>query len=174
VGSLLRQCGGTVAVEFAVALPVLILMFMGIVELSQGLIVYMKVVDAATTASDLVSQQMQVSKSDLDNYYLASQLVMTPSPPSGLKLAVSSIKFDPATGNPSIDWSVTRGGAAAVTDAAAATGLGSKGDSVIAAEATYVYNSFLKYLLPTGVTITARVYSRPRVVFSIPCTAPCT
>jgi Flp pilus assembly protein TadG len=169
-----RQRGGTVAVEFAIAIPVLLVMLLGVFDVSQALIVYMKVIDVAETVSDLVAQQKQVASSDINNYYIAGQLVMTPSLGSGLGLDVASVTFDPNTGNPSVAWQVTRGGAAAMSDAAAAaTGLGSAGDSVIVANATYSYTPISSYLLKQGITMSSRVFSRPRPVFTIPCTAPC-
>jgi Flp pilus assembly protein TadG len=172
--NLWRKRGGTASIEFAFALPALLALFLGVFEVSQALIMYMKVIDVADTVSDLIAQQKQINSTDIDNYYLAGQLVMTPSPPSGLGLAVASVTFDAVTGAPSVAWQVTEGGAAAMSDAAAAaTGLGSKGDSVILAEASYTYNSALGYLLTTGITMSARVFSRPRAVFVIPCTAPC-
>jgi Flp pilus assembly protein TadG len=172
--NLWRKRGGTALVEFAFAVPAMLVMFFGVFEVSQALIVYMKVIDVADTVSDLVAQQRQVASSDIDNYYIAGQLVMTPSAGSGLGLAVASVTFDPNTGKPSVAWQVTEGGAATMSDAAAAaTGLGSPGDSVIEAQATYTYTSLLKHLLPQGITMSSRVFSRPRVVFAIPCTAPC-
>jgi Flp pilus assembly protein TadG len=182
--NLWRQRGGTALVEFAFAVPAMLVMFMGVFEVSQALIVYMKVIDVADTVSDLVAQQKQVASSDIDNYYIAGQLVMTPSAGSGLGLYVASVTFDPTTGNPSVAWEVTRGGAAAMTNtaaAAAATGLGnacenanaSPCDSVIVAQASYTYNSALSYLIQKAIAMSATVFSRPRVVFTIPCTAPC-
>ncbi len=171
--NLWRKRGGTAAVEFAFALPVLIVMFLGVFEVSQALIIYMKVIDVADTVSDLVAQQKQIAGGDIDNYYIAGQLVMTPSAGSGLGLAIASVVFDPNTGNPSVAWHVEEGGAAQMPDAAAAAnGLGSKGDSVIVAQATYTYKSTIGYVLPQGITMSARVFSRPRVVFTIPC-IPC-
>jgi len=169
-----RKCGGTAAVEFAFALPALLVMFMGVFEVSQALIVYMKVIDVADTVSDLVAQQKGIATSDINNYYLAGQMVMTPSPGAGLGLAVASVTFDPNTGAPAVAWQVVRGGASPMPDAAAAaTGLGSPGDSVIEADAIYTYTSVLKYVLPNGITMSSRVFSRPRQVQTIPCTSPC-
>ncbi len=184
--NLWRHRGGIAMIEFAFAVPAMLLMFLGVYEVSQALIVYMKVIDVADTVSDLVAQQTTVNSAALTNYYTAGQLVMTPSAPAGLGLAIASVVFNapsppPAgctAGSPCLAWQVTRGGAAAMTDAVtAATGLGSTAagstDSVIEAQATYTYTSVFKYVIPQGITITARVFSRPRVVFSIPCTAPC-
>jgi Flp pilus assembly protein TadG len=180
--NLWRERGGTASIEFAFVLPALLVMFMGVFEVSQALIVYMKVIDVADTVSDLIAQQKSIASSDIDNYYIAGQLVMTPSAGAGLGLAVASVTFDPVTASPSVAWHVEEGGAAAMANAAAsATGLGgacatvsaNPCDSVIVAQASYTYNSPLGYLLTTGITMSARVFSRPRAVFSIPCTAPC-
>jgi Flp pilus assembly protein TadG len=172
--NLWKKPGGTASIEFAFAMPVLLIMFLGVFEVSQALIVYMKVIDAADTVSDLVAQQKQISSSDIDNYYLAGQLVMSPSPGADLSLAVASVVFDKTTGKPSFAWQVTRGGAPPLTDPSIAlSGLGSNGDSVIVAQATYAYKSMIGYVIPKSITISSRVFSRPRVVFTIPCTAPC-
>jgi Flp pilus assembly protein TadG len=177
------KCGGNAAIEFAFVLPILIVMFMGVFELSQGLIVYMKVIDVADTVSDLIAQQKQITASDIDNYYTAGQLVMTPSPGAGLGLSVASVTFDPINGHATVAWHAEEGGAAAMTDLTTATtglggacvtqlGSGGSCDSVIAAQATYTYNSPLSYIIQQPITITARVFSRPRAVFTIPCN-PC-
>ena len=184
--NLWRKCGAAASIEFALIVPVMLVMFMGVFEVSQALIMYMKVIDVADTVSDLVAQQRQVASSDIDNYYVAGQLVMTPSVGAGLGLYVASITFDPVTGSPSVAWSATRGGATAMSNgnaATAATGLGAacanQGpptpvnpcDSVILAQASYTYNSALGYLIHTGIPISANVFSRPREVFTIPCTS---
>ena len=172
--NLWKERAGTATIEFAFVLPILLVMFCGVFEVSQAIIVYMKLIDAADTVSDLVAQQKQIASSDINNYYLAGQLVMAPSPGAGLGLTVASVVFDPNTGNPAVAWQVVRGGALPMPDAAAAaTGLGSKGDSVIEANVTYTYTSALKYLLPNAITMSSRVFSRPRQVQTIPCTSPC-
>ncbi len=172
--ALWRDCRGVAAVEFGVALPVMVVMFCGMYEISAATITYMKVIDAADTVVDLAGQYKTVSSSDIDNFYLAGKMVMQPDSGAALGLAIASVTFDATTGNPSVAWQVTRGGAAAMTDAAsAATNLGSKGDSVLVTQATYTYTSILKYLLPNGLTITSRVFTRPRLVSAVPCTSPC-
>ena len=172
---LIRNPSGIAAIEFGFAFPVLVIMFCGVWEVAMALIVYMKVIDVADTVSDLTAQYKTVSTTDFDNFLTAGKLVMLPDSGTSLGLAVASVTFAGGTGTPSVAWQVTRGGASAMTDAAgAATGLGSGGDSVIVAQASYNYTSLIKYLIPNGITITSRVFSRPRFVTSIPCTAPCT
>jgi Flp pilus assembly protein TadG len=163
----------------------MLVMFMGVFEVSQALIMYMKVIDVADTVSDLIAQQKSVASTDIDNYYIAGQLVMTPSVGSGLGLYVASVAFDPVTGSPSVAWSATRGGATAMSNtnaANAAIGLGGACpptstsvvpcDSVILAQATYTYNSILGYLINKAIPMSANVFSRPREGFgTIACTS---
>src|ERR1700730_13668161 len=74
---LLRDSGATVLIEFAVALPILCGMTLGLYEITQGVITYMKVVDVANTVSDLIGQQSKaesgIADQDLDNYYIAGE-----------------------------------------------------------------------------------------------------
>jgi Flp pilus assembly protein TadG len=172
--SALKDRRASVAVEFVLVIPILIVLFLGIYEVTNAVILYMKVIDAADTVSDLAAQYTTVASADIDNFYIAGQLVMEPSPGSGLGLAIASVAFDPNTGKPSIAWQATRGGAQPMTDAAsAAVGFGSPGDSVIEATASYTYTSLFGFVLPYGITMSTRVFSRPRNVSVIPCSAPC-
>jgi Flp pilus assembly protein TadG len=164
------------AIDFAMIFPIMIVMFLGIYEVANAIIVYMKVIDAADTISDLTAQYRSVASSDLTNIYTAGQMIMEPSPGSGLSTSIASVTFNASTGNPSVTWQVSRGSnAPAMSDAAsAATGLGSPGDTVIEAEATYTYTSLFQFVLPYGITMTSRVFARPRYVTSITCTSnPC-
>ena len=118
--SALQDRRASAAVEFVFLLPILIVLFLGITEAANAVILYMKVVDAADTISDLAAQYRTIGSADIDNFYIAGQLVMEPSPGSGLGLAIASVKFDPSTGAPSVAWQATRGSAPAIADAASA------------------------------------------------------
>src|SRR6202035_827248 len=95
---LLRDRCATVSIEFAFALPILCGMTLGLYEITEGVITYMKVVDVANTVSDLIGQQSKaesgIADQDLDNYYIAGEMVMAPNVGSNLKLAVASIYYD--------------------------------------------------------------------------------
>ena len=53
--NLWRERTGSIAVEFALVLPLLLVMFCGVFEVSQALIVYMKVIDVADTVTEMRS-----------------------------------------------------------------------------------------------------------------------
>jgi Flp pilus assembly protein TadG len=165
---LLRDGCGTVAIEFAFALPILCGMTFALYEVTQGVITYMKVVDVANTVSDLIGQQSKaesgIADQDFDNYYTAGEMVMAPNVGSNLKLAVASVYYDNTGANPKQCWHVVRGGAAAIANATTfVNGLGgTPNSSTIVVQATYTYTSLLNYFITSPIVISAEVAGQPR------------
>jgi Flp pilus assembly protein TadG len=163
---LLRDRCGTVAIEFAFALPILCGMTFALYEITQGVITYMKVVDVADTVSDLIGQMLiapgGIVTQDFDNYYIAAQLVMKPDTGT-LKMAVASVYYDATGANPTVKWHVERGGAAAIANATTfVNGLGTAYGSTIVVQTTYTYTSLLNYFITTPIVISAEVAGQPR------------
>jgi len=164
-GALLRDCRATVAIEFGFALPILCAMTFSLYEVTQGVICYMKVVDVAHTVADLIAQAPNtgIGNTEFDNYYIAGQLVMTPSTGSNLGYAVASVYYDSTGANPKVAWSIQRGGAAAITNATTfVSGLGSANGSTVVVKASYTYTSLLNYFITSPIVITAEVSEQPR------------
>src|SRR6266508_6873802 len=106
-----RDQHGTSAVEFAMLLPLMITLYLGSVEVSQGIGIDRKVTLTARTVADLASQVTNITNSDMTNLLAASTAVMTPYPTSTLKITVSSVTID-AQGKATIAWSDTLNGTA--------------------------------------------------------------
>jgi Flp pilus assembly protein TadG len=164
---LVRDCRATVAIEFAFTLPILCMMVFGLYEVTEGVICYMKVVDVANTVADLIGQtslaQGGVGTNDFNNYYIAGQLVMTPSAGSNLGIAIANVYYDSNGANPTVSWQVQRGGAAAISNATNfVSGLGTANGSTIIVQASYTYTSLLNYFITAPIVITAEVASQPR------------
>ncbi|MGJ3626060.1 TadE/TadG family type IV pilus assembly protein [Sphingomonas sp. MMS24-JH45] len=87
---------GTSAIEFAIALPVLILLFTGGFQLSDAVSVYRKVTTTSRALADLTSQYVTVNDAQLDKILAASTQVMAPYSTTDAKLVVSEIKTDAA------------------------------------------------------------------------------
>ncbi|HWD60474.1 MAG TPA: TadE/TadG family type IV pilus assembly protein [Stellaceae bacterium] len=165
LGRLLRDCRAMVAIEFAFALPLTCMMTFGLYEVTQGVICYMKVVDVAHTVADLIAQAPPtgIGNTQLDDYYIAGQLVMTPSTGSNLGFAVANVYYDATGANPKVAWSIQRGGAAAIKNATTfVSGLGSTNGSTIVVQATYTYTSLLNYFITSPIVITSEVSEQPR------------
>src|ERR1019366_1911309 len=76
--NLAKDRSGIAATEFAVIVPVMLVMFFGTVEFSSGVAVDRKVTLMARTLSDLTSQSTTVADSDMTNFFAASAAIMTP------------------------------------------------------------------------------------------------
>jgi Flp pilus assembly protein TadG len=160
-----RDSRATVAIEFAFALPIMLMMTLALYEVTQGVICYMKVVDVAHTVADLVSQAPStgIGNTEFDNYYIAGEMVMYPSTGSNLGFAVASVYYNSSGSSPTVAWQIQRGGAAAITNATSfVSGLGSANGSTVIVQATYTYQSLLNYFITSPITITSEVAEQPR------------
>lgn len=160
-----RDSRATVAIEFAFALPIMLLMTLGLYEVTEGVICYMKVVDVAHTVADLVAQAPStgIGNTEFDNYYIAGQMVMYPSTGSNLGFAVASVYYNSSGASPTIAWQIQRGGSAAITNATSfVSGLGTANGSTVVVQATYTYQSLINYFIKSPITITTEVAEQPR------------
>ena len=68
------------AMEFAIVLPFMLLLFIGGVELSNGMAINVKVSDATHSVADMVSQNTQISAAQMQTILGASAAIMAPYP----------------------------------------------------------------------------------------------
>ena len=108
--SLLRADGGIAYVEFAIALPFLLALFLGAVDVTRYILITQKVEKVSVTVSDLVAQYQSMSTSQLNNLIIAAGQVMQPYPfgASGYVIVTSVTKT--GTNQPVVNWQYTGGG----------------------------------------------------------------
>ncbi|GGA39402.1 pilus assembly protein [Pelagibacterium lentulum] len=111
----LDNARGVAAVEFALIIPLLLTMFIGSVDLSQGISTDRKLANAVSTLGDLVAQAPgNIRQNILDDYFSASQAIMLPYDGSRAQLIVSVAHID-NDGVARILWSRAHNGASAHT-----------------------------------------------------------
>lgn len=173
----LRDRRGGVMVEFAFAMPVLIMIMLGGIELGRYVLLHQKLDRTAMTVSDLVSRVTTVSASELDTVFAATDLVMAPFSLSDKGVVVvSAVENDPATAVPKVIWqrkgagtlNVTseigvQGGNATIGDPQMLTGGG-----VVIGETYYDYTPWLIELFP-GVRLRHVAIFRPRLNSFVAC-----
>lgn len=167
---------GAVAIEFAIALPVLCMMVFGVYEIAQAVICYYKLIDAASSIADLVGQTTVaaggVGNNDFDNLYTAGEMIMLPNTGSTLQLNIASITFNSLGTGATVAWQIERGGASAVAKATLKTAvstLGVASGSVIIVKGTYSFSSALNYFITAPLTLTFQAYAVPRNMLQIAC-----
>jgi Flp pilus assembly protein TadG len=190
--NLIADSRGIAATEFAVIVPIMLVMFFGTVEFSSGVAVDRKVTLIARTASDLTSQSTTVADSDMTNFFTASYAILLPysSSPSfpAAHITVSELYVDPTTHAARVQWSrlgtITPGnpptvvlgtGRAVSSVVAIPAGLAVGGTYLIYSEVSQLYTPAVGYVMAkAGVTLSDTAYTRPRqstCVFYSPATA---
>lgn len=114
-----RDRSGASAIEFAFIVPLLLVMYLGTIELGQGIETNKKVARSAAMIGDLVAQEKTLTKSQIDAILVVGDSVIQPYYRSNPTITITAIQFDGAT-NPvgKVLWSrkITNG----VTDVGAA------------------------------------------------------
>src|SRR5262249_13709003 len=94
VVSFSRDRGGVSAVGFAMLLPLMSTMYLGSVEVSQGVAIDRKVTLTTRTVADLASQVSSINNADMTNMLNATAAVIAPYEQGKLKVVVSAVTID--------------------------------------------------------------------------------
>jgi len=153
---------GVVALEFALILPVMVVMLTGLIELSYLMMAERRVSGAAHSTADLIAQETDITTTDLNDIFSAASLIMAPFSTANLTIGVSSVRFDDTNGNPSQDWSGAYNSGSVSNPTTLATGMGEAGSSVIIVTASYTYTPVLSAVLSGPYTLSETAITRPR------------
>lgn len=69
---------GAAAIEFALVVPIMLVMYLGTIEISAGVSINRKVSRVASTVADLVTQQTTVTKNDLNGILEIGESILFP------------------------------------------------------------------------------------------------
>jgi Flp pilus assembly protein TadG len=164
------------AVEFAMLMPFMLVLYIGGVELSSGMAISVKVSEATHSVADMVSQNTQISTARMQTILGASAAIMAPYPivdSSGnslITVTVSEISTD-SSGNATVQWSQSYNGLAygagravgqAITLPSSLTGSANNNVSFILGEASYAYTPNAGYTITGTVNLRDSYYLFPR------------
>jgi Flp pilus assembly protein TadG len=164
----------TSAIEFGLVLPVMLALWFGAVELSEGIAINRKVTIVARTIADLASQQtLNIDTATMTNLMNATSAVMAPFPASvngaaGLKVVVSQIKIAGDGTTVTVSWSNANQYGTALTAGNPFTTLPTPfkiaNSYVILGTAEYDYTtSFIgRWVLSRNLTLKDQMYMAPR------------
>lgn len=156
--------GGVSAVEFAMILPLMLTLYLGGVEVSQGVSIDRKVTLAARTVADLVSQVSSIDVTGTKAVLEASTAILAPYPVDKAQVTVSLIKID-ANSNMSISWSETKGGTkrTSVPGGTVPSALIVPNTSLVWGEVTYAYTPVVGYTMTGTLNLKDKIFMRPRL-----------
>jgi len=153
---------GVSAVEFALIAPVMVLLYLGMVEISLALSVDRKVTNAASALADLVAQDDVITDGEMVDILNAGAAIIAPYDPVNFSVRISSVSMD-LIGNVEVDWSDARGmmARAVGSQPTLPDGLLTNGRSIIWVEVAYAYQAPLREV--TGdFNIAEEFFLRPR------------
>jgi Flp pilus assembly protein TadG len=170
LGRLRRHEGGMAAVEFGLIAPLMLLMFIGTVEISQAVGLDRRVALAAASTADLIARDKTIADSSAmaEKMKLVKHL-MQPYDDSRIKLSIYQVTADPSNATDlKVSWSYGfQGGAAPAKCApppeALPAGLLGQGASVVVVKAEYDYEPLIfSHYLSSGLTLTDKATMSPR------------
>ena len=164
LGRLAGDERGVSAVEFAMLLPLMLTLYLGTVEVSQGIAADRKVTLTARTVADLVAQVSSINNADMTNSLSAAAAVMAPFSTTKLMVTVTSVSID-AGGTATVVWSDALNGSpravgSTVTLPAALT---TPNSSLIWSEVRYAYTPTIGYVVSGTLNLKDQIYMRPRL-----------
>ncbi|MFT3978729.1 MAG: pilus assembly protein [Sphingomonas bacterium] len=159
-----RDAQGVAAIEFAMALPVMLVAYCGSVDVVQMVMANRKVAQLRLALADLTAQYAPIAPSDLENIFDAAQMVLQPFDSANVNMVISSVVID-ANGAAKVCWSSTRNGTALARGATVTLpdSVRVPSTSVIMARAAYKYTPTIGYVLTGTFTLgDDPIYTRPR------------
>jgi Flp pilus assembly protein TadG len=158
-----RDPSGMSAVEFAMLLPLMITLYLGSVEISQGISINRKVTLTARSLADLTSQPTNITNQDMTNILNAAAAVVAPYSATPMKATVTQINIDGA-GKATVVWSDTLNGAARTPGQVMSlpSALAVPNTSLIFSEVQYDYKPTIGYVITGTLTLKDQMYMRPR------------
>ncbi len=107
---IIRNRSGVAAIEFAMALPVLLLLFLGGFEVSHLLLLHQKSDRIAYTVADVVTQSTTVTNAQLNQILNASAQIMQPFTFGANGVVIITSVYQSSTNPPTVRWRYTGGG----------------------------------------------------------------
>ncbi|WP_196259951.1 TadE/TadG family type IV pilus assembly protein [Pelagibacterium limicola] len=162
-----RSEKGVAAVEFALVVPVLLVLYLGSVDISQGIQADRKLASVAGTLGDLVAQtRTTLPVSTLNDYFSASQAIMLPFDGSQTSMLLTIVYVD-ADGTARVRTSRGANGATPQSQNATyplpaeITNL-ARDNYVVVSEAWYTYHPVVGYVITTDIQLYKQFFYIPR------------
>jgi Flp pilus assembly protein TadG len=148
---------GVAAVEFAMILPVMLLMYLGMTEVTVAVNMDRKLTILSRTLADLTGRMPTVSDTEMDTIFGAALTVMAPYESEGVGMRVSSVIISDNNGSPQahICWSDGRGLTARAVNAPVPVpdGFDTPGTSFILAEVEKLYKPMLGHAITGDINL---------------------
>jgi Flp pilus assembly protein TadG len=178
---------GVAAIEFAMILPILTLLFLASFDGGRAIAIYMKVRSATYTLGAITNQYSTIHDTDIQSILGATSVVLAPYSSSPVVVVVSELSISAGSQTTAtVVWSntltgttVTYTGLAIGSSVTLPTGLAAAGNTcgtypcyLIYGKVSYTYTPMFGYFGNGGITLSDSLYVTPRTTTSITRTSP--
>ena len=154
---------GMAAIEFAMILPILMVLFLGTFDGGRAIAIYMKVRSATYALDAITNQYTTLAASDMTGIMGAITQMMAPYPYAPAVIKISQIKIS-ASKAATFSWGVAQGGSARAQGSSISipSNLAVANTYLIFAEVSYTYTPLYGYFTAGTVALSDNLYSTPR------------
>ncbi len=159
-----RDEHGMVLVEFACVMPVLLLMYLGGVQLMDALSCNRKVTITARAVADLTTQNAAVTDTLISTYLSAATQIMAPYSATNALVRVTELQTD-TSGNTTVVWSQDNQGGGGLADGSKftmPTNIKVNGTCIILSEVFYSYRPPVNFRIVKALSLSDRIYMNAR------------
>jgi Flp pilus assembly protein TadG len=167
-----RDSRGVAAIEFALILPILVLLMLGCFEVPQFVLLYQKIARTSSGVADLVAQaDNPLTTNQITDIFISAQNMMRPYDLLNNGAVIVSSINNPDNTGVIITWQARMGtdntasklGAATATNPSLPSGIDpASNEEVIATEVYYNYTPIFKNYIYSGSKLYLNAYTRPR------------
>lgn len=168
-GALRRDERGMIAVEFALMIPIAVLILVSEFTLGEAISISRKVAITGRTLTDLVARRASVSTADLTTILNASTQVIAPFSAANLTIILAELTTD-ASGATTVVWNQPLNTTGLVNGSpfVLPTGMAQASTSLIYAYVRYDYTPPFGAKMIPAVPIRYTFYINPRITSSVP------
>lgn len=175
--SYVKAEGGIAAIEFAFIMPFMLLLFFGLVDITDGVSTNRRITSVANSIGDMVAQsRKKVVKTEVDDVFKIADLIMKPKSDANVRVRVYGYKKNGTSAT--LKWVLDNGKGSACSrspDLTSIFTLMSTGNDVIVSQACTVYTPIVTSFLgenimgSTSMKIEQIIAVRPRSSSTLDC-----
>lgn len=172
-----RDSRGVAAIEIALIMPFLLILFFGLVDITSLISLNRKVTYAASVVSDLVTQnQTTVLGTNITDYFNAAKLVMKPTDIADVRVEIYQFRKVGSTVTGQWNKKSTGGTACGTPSTSGLANLMADGNDIIVAKVCTTYTPWVATVLgqsilgATSFTMGEEIALRPRQSLTLDCT----
>lgn len=169
---------GMAAVEFALVLPIMLLLLVGMTELYSAMTLDRKLSQTSSAIADLVAQESAVTRGELLAIMDVAEAILDPYPESGIQFVVAGVRMEEEN-QPEVTWSEGMNVTSWATGAPPPIDIPeeltkTKGAFLVVTHGTYTYqpvftNLFKDIFGTSQIELEDAYYLRPRLSAEVGC-----